>query len=110
VISMAIYARRPGHGSRYHPGDIVKTNRRAEGTLARYGTQEKVLLPKGMVGSIMEVAPFRYSEGYPPTWIYRVKFPGDEKYWLRANMLVLVERNPKIMKPVIKKQAKRRRR
>jgi len=105
MISMSIYAKRPGHGSRYKPGDIVKTNRNAEGTLTRYGTAAPLALPKGMQGSIMEVAPFRYSEGYPPSWIYRVRFPGEEKYWLRANMLALVERNPKIKKPQPKKKA-----
>lgn len=108
MIPMSIYARRPDRDSRYKPGDIVKTNKRAAGTPTRYGTAEKIPVPAGHSGSIMEVASFRYSESYGPTWIYRVRFPEDIKLWLRANMLVLVERNPKIKRPAARKGKNRK--
>lgn len=111
MIPMSIYARRPEHKSRYQTGDIVATNSIAYGTLSRYGQATAFKLPKGLQGSVMEVAPFR-QEGYPPSWIYRVRFPGirspeEDVYWIRGSMLVLVERNPKLKRPV---QQKRRRR
>lgn len=102
MIPMSIYARRPEHKSRYQTGDIIKTNSKAYGTLTRYGQQTPFELPKGLQGSVAEVAPFR-QEGHPPSWIYRIKFPpstGEDRYWIRGGMLVLVERNPALKRPV----------
>ena len=98
IINAAVYARRPGHKSRYRPGDIVKTTKEAKGTLTPYGGED-IKIPAGLQGSVMDVAPFRYSEEYAPAWIYRVRLnattsTGENRFWLRGRMLRLVERNP----------------
>lgn len=97
------FAHRPLHKSRYQTGDIVKTNKNARGRLSRYGNQPPVDLPAEMQGSVMEVAPYRTDDSYPPAWIYRVRF-GEDKYWVRGGMLSLVERNPALKKQQPKKK------
>ena len=100
MISPSMFAKRPVHGSRYRPGDIVMTLKKARGTLSRYGEQIPLDIPAGMQGSISEIAPFRPDESFPPRWIYRVRFPGtgETRYWIRGSMIKLVERNPKIVR------------
>lgn len=100
TFSASLFSKRPTSNPRYRPGDIVKTTKKARGTLSRYGEQIPLDIPAGMQGTISEIAPYRPREEYPPRWIYRVRFPGtgETRYWIKGSALRLVERNPKMAK------------
>lgn len=97
VIPSSMFSKHPNSKPRYRPGDIVKTTKRARGTLTRYGEQIPLDVPAGTHGSVMEIAPIKPHEGYPPTWTYKIRLPGGA-FWIRGGMLRLVERNPKLQK------------